>query len=71
MASASPNANMAVVLEVGARPMGQASAMLPTRSAASAACASGLSGVPVIEIRGAPIFLMSGMRRITSLVVPL
>ena len=71
IASASPIASIAVVLDVGARPTGHASSTVPTGSATSATCASGVPAEHVTAISAAPIFFRIGTRRITSSVLPL
>ncbi len=50
----SPMTVMTVVLVVGVRPRGHTSGAAPVSSTASARCASGLSGAPVMTIFGRP-----------------
>ncbi len=68
---ASPMARAAVVLEVGARPMGQASLSTPTSITTSLSVAMGESRAPVKEIILAPICLSVGKILLISLVWPL
>ena len=70
MASASPSARAAVVLAVGARFSGQASASTAQSRCTSATCASVDPGVPVRPIRPAPSRLTISARRTTSGVSP-
>ena len=70
MASASPMASAAVVLEVGARFMGQASSVTPTSTTTSAWRASVEAGVPVRRISGMPSRLIAGSTASTSSVSP-
>ena len=63
MASASPMARAAVVLEVGARFMGQASSRTPTSSTTSACRASEEAALPVRSTSGTPEPLHRGQHR--------
>ena len=65
-ATASPIAIWSVVLLVGARPRGSASASTWLLSTTSASRASDDCGLPVTAIIGAPILLKYGMMSISS-----
>jgi len=70
IASASPITSATVVLEVGARSSGQASASTPTSRFTSARRARVDSGLPVMAISRAPMRLISGRIVRISGVVP-
>ena len=63
-------ATAAVVLDVGARFMGQASSLTPTSSTTSASRASVEPGVPVRRTRAIPSRLIAGNTSSTSSVSP-
>ena len=69
-ARASPITNVAVVLEVGANPNGQASCETFTHTWVSASLASVESGLPVMAMSFAPIRLSTGIMASTSPVSP-
>ena len=70
IASASPSASVAVVLAVGARPSGQASASTAASRCTSAACASDDCSLPVSATILAPWRLRCGVSSTSSSVSP-
>jgi hypothetical protein len=70
MARASPMASAAVVLDVGARFIGQASSATPTSRITSACRASVEVGLPVRRMSCTPSRLMAGSTARTSSVSP-
>ncbi len=69
-ASASPKAKVAVVLEVGARPSGQASWIFPKVKATSAFCGIGPLLSPLMVIKGISRRLIKGMSIMISSLLP-
>ena len=69
-ANASPKAKVAVVLDVGARPKGHASWILPNVSATSAFCGIGPRSSPLMVIKGTPKYLIKGISIMISSLLP-
>ena len=69
-AKASPKANVAVVLDVGAKPKGHASVILPKVNATSAFCGIGPDASPLMVIKGTCKCLIKGISIIISSLLP-